>query len=246
MKKLRKILYWPLIVKWLITTKSLTLSKKIFMVINFAILSQNGVVLDYSDPESSKVIDLIKKIKNEVKAHLEINEAYQLFMSVKGTTKIGGDIAEVGVYREGSSKIICEAKGKKALHLFDTFEGLPELSKKDDSRYFHRGEFHALFEEVKRYLRGYSNIYLYKGIFPDIAGPIKNKKFSFVHLDVDIYKSTLDCLKFFYSRMNKGGIIISHDYINAVGVRKAFDEFFKNKREPIIEMSGSQCLIVKL
>jgi len=29
-------------------------------------------------------------------------------------------------------------------------------------------------------------------------------------------------------------------------VKKSFDDFFKNKPEPIIEMSGSQCLIVKL
>lgn len=46
--------------------------------------------------------------------------------------------------------------------------------------------------------------------------------------------------------MNKGGIIITHDYINAIGVRKAFDDFFKDKVEPIIELSGSQCLIVKI
>jgi hypothetical protein len=29
-------------------------------------------------------------------------------------------------------------------------------------------------------------------------------------------------------------------------VKKAFDEFFEQKQEPIIEMSGTQCLIVKL
>lgn len=39
---------------------------------------------------------------------------------------------------------------------------------------------------------------------------------------------------------------MSHDYIWAIGVRKAVDEFYKNKQEPIIEMSGSQCLIVKV
>ena len=62
----------------------------------------------------------------------------------------------------------------------------------------------------------------------------------------DTYESTRSCLEFFYPRMNRGGIILSHDYINAAGVRKAFDEFFSDKSEPIIEMSGTQCLIVKL
>jgi hypothetical protein len=28
--------------------------------------------------------------------------------------------------------------------------------------------------------------------------------------------------------------------------KEAFDEYFKDKPEPIIEMSGTQCLIVKL
>jgi len=45
--------------------------------------------------------------------------------------------------------------------------------------------------------------------------------------------------------MNKGGVIISHDYFGSPVVKKAFDDFFKDKPEPIIEMSGTQCLIVK-
>ncbi len=49
--------------------------------------------------------------------------------------------------------------------------------------------------------------------------------------------------------MQKGGVIMSHDYVasdgSITGVKKAFDEFFKNKPEPIIELSGSQCIIVK-
>lgn len=45
--------------------------------------------------------------------------------------------------------------------------------------------------------------------------------------------------------MTKGGVIISHDYPSAAGVKKAFDEFFKDKPEPIIQISGSQCLVVK-
>ncbi len=71
-------------------------------------------------------------------------------------------------------------------------------------------------------------------------------EFSFVHLDVDTYRSTLKCLEYFYTRINAGGAIISHDYNSAPGVKKAIDEFFEIKIEPIIEMSGSQCLMIKL
>jgi hypothetical protein len=65
-------------------------------------------------------------------------------------------------------------------------------------------------------------------------------------LDVDTYKSTLSCLEFFYPRTSTGGIILSHDYLNAVGVTKAFQEFFEERREPIISLTGKQCLIMKL
>ncbi len=56
---------------------------------------------------------------------------------------------------------------------------------------------------------------------------MSGKKFSFVHLDVDTYKSTLDCLAFFYGRMSRGEILISQDYHAATGVRIAVDEFFR-------------------
>jgi O-methyltransferase len=126
------------------------------------------------------------------------------------------------------------------------FEGLPDLSSEDNKNRFYMGQYSSSFEDVKNYLKKYQNIYFYKGLFPFSAEPVKNNKFSFVHLDVDLYEATLASLKFFYQRMNKGGIIISHDYIEVPGVRKAFDEFFKDKPEPIIELSGTQCLISKL
>jgi hypothetical protein len=173
------------------------------------------------------------------------NEAYQIYMSVKRTRKIAGDLAEVGVYKGGSAKLICEANAEKPLHLFDTFEGIPKVDEIDESL-FYRGQFSSSLEEVKNCLKEYKNTHFYPGLFPDTAKPVKDKKFSFIHLDVDTYQSTLSCLQFFYPRMNRGGIILSHDYIHAAGVRKAFDEFFEDKFEPIIEMSGTQCLIVKL
>lgn len=233
------------IVQWLISTKLLLWSRRCFARF---LRKQKIAVLLYHDPKRSKAIDLINKIKKETVIAMSINEAYQLYMATKTTNKIIGDIAEVGVYKGGSAKLICEVKGNKVLHLFDTFEGCPKIDDEIDIQY-HKGQYMAPLEDAKNYLNKYKKVNFYKGIFPATAGPIKNKKFSFVHLDVDIYKSTLDCLKFFYPRMNKGGIIISHDYISSIGVggvRKAFDEFFKDKPEPIIEMSGSQCLVMKL
>lgn len=235
------------IIELLVTSKLLSFSgNTVRMIVEYALAINNAGVVRYSDKDRSKVMKLVKKIKEEVKLLMEFSEAYQIFMAVKNTSKIEGDIAEVGVYKGGSAKIISEIKGNKSLYLFDTWDGLPEISKNDEKGYFKKGEFQASLESVKRYLKKYSKVHFYKGYFPNTAKPILNKKFSFVNLDVDIYESTKSSLEFFYPRMSKGGIIISHDYINAIGVRKAIDDFFQNKPEPIVEMAGSQCLIVKL
>ena len=197
----------------------------------------------FSSPERCIIWDMINNIKREVDMLLENDEAYYIYMAVKNTEKIKGDIAEVGVYQGGSAKIICAANNEKSLHLFDTFEGIPSLDA-IDSVNFHEGQFACPLDVVKNYLSQYEKIFFYKGTFPDTSVPVIDKKFSFVHLDVDTYPSTLNCLKFFYPRMSQGGIIISHDYLVA-GVRKAFDEFFVDKPDPIIELLSSQCLIVK-
>ena len=83
-----------------------------------------------------------------------------------------------------------------------------------------------------------------KGDFRDTCETIKDKKFSFVHLDVDLYDTTMFCLEFFYPRMVAGGIILSHDYQNNQGVNKAINEFFEGK-ETVISLLGSQGLIVR-
>lgn len=209
---------------------------------HYALIHYKGprkIIIDYS---------LTLRKSNDMK--LLVNEAYQIYMATKATEKIEGDIAEVGVYMGGSAKMICRAKGNKTLHLFDTFEGLPEVTEVDRKENYHKGQYFAPHEFVKESFKNEKNVKIYKGLFPDTAEPIKDKKFSYVNLDVDIYESTLNCLKYFYGRMSKGGIITSHDYITDGeedgGVKKAFDEFFKDKPEPIILMSGSQCLVVKV
>ena len=208
-------------------------------------LRRSGYVVTISyDDNRRKLLKLIDKIKTEVSFLLSDNEAYQLYTTTKCMKKIRGDIAEVGIFEGGSSKLICEAKGNKKLYIFDTFQGLPEVGKVDTR--FHIGQYKSSYEDVKEYLKKYKNIYIYKGLFPDSAKSIKNNIFSFVHIDVDTYKSTKDCLDFFYPRLNTGGVIISHDYVNSPGVKKAFDEFFNTKAEAVIPLIDRQCMIQKI
>jgi O-methyltransferase len=209
-------------------------------------IATRGRLSHYGCDERKEFAKQLRTIRSETELLLEDIEAYHIYMAVKRTQKVPGDIAEVGVYMGGSAKIICSVKGDKALHLFDTFEGLPKVDEIDMVWPFYEGKFAASFDDVKNYLKHDKNVHFYKGIFPDTSGPIQDKKFSMVNLDVDCYESTKLSLEFFYSRMNPGGIILSHDYMTAPGVKKAFDDFFEGKPEPVLETAGSQCLVVKV
>lgn len=205
--------------------------------------AKHNVILQYFSKDKADIFLLIRKIRKEKDFELSYSEAYMVYECVSNTMKLEGDIAEVGVWKGRSAKLISEVKGNRSLHLFDTFEGLPEVDHNLDTN-FSKGEYSSSLENVKKYLSNYSNVFFHKGMFPATAKAVTDKKFSLVHMDVDLFQSTFDALEFFYPRMVRGGVIISHDYPDQEGVKKAIDQFYKNKPETIIKMIGSQCIIV--
>ena len=116
-------------------------------------------------------------------------EAYMVYSLARAYRQLPGDMAEVGVFQGASAKLLCEAKGNKTLHLFDTFEGLPKASRHDGPVHS-ESQYTCSLESVRAYLRDYENVLFYKGRFPALAGPLENTRFSFVHFDVDLYECT--------------------------------------------------------
>jgi len=192
---------------------------------------------------NSEFLQIVENVKD--KCYLDDEEKYTLYSSLKSTSHLDGDLAEVGVYKGGSAKILCELKNSKKLYLFDTFEGLPETSKNDTVKSGWLSD--TSLESVKKYLSDYENVSFYQGYFPKTTSTLTTENFSLVHLDTDLYQSTLDALDFFWPRMISGGRIISHDYnaIDVGGVKQAFDEFFKDSPEKIIEIADTQVMIIK-
>lgn len=177
---------------------------------------------------------------------MSLREMCNIYLWTKRTEAVHGDLAEVGVYRGGSAKLICEAKGHKRLHLFDTFAGLPEPDNGIDV--LAEGEMKdTSLEKVGQSLAQYPEVYFHQGVFPQTAANVEKVAFSLVHLDMDLYQGTKDALVFFYQRLSSRGAILVHDYnsIDTPGVKKAVDEFFRGKPEPVIELWDSHCVIVK-
>lgn len=216
---------------------------RIWMVkkLQSALFKRNKLIVYYHDKELLNTIkDVIKKCDMQLSEH----EAYQLYKAVQSIKKISGGIADVGIYKGGTSELISRANPNKELYLFDTFNGLPKPGEIDEL--FTEGEFKSDYDSVVNFFKDRKNIKIYKGLLEETSYNIADKIFAFVHLDVDLYEGTKNCLTFFYNRMNEGGIIMSHDYTQASGVKKAFDEFFKDKPEPVIQMVGTHCMVVKL
>ena len=211
----------------------------------FATNFQFKLLSFYKDKE---IIDLIKEIKSEVDFAFYPYEAFMIYSVAKTQTDLEGDIAEVGVFQGGSAKLICEAKKDKKLYLFDTFTGLPQVSENDTHfghKHWYDNEFSNTSEEsIKKMLNKYDNVDIIKGIFPESGKKIIKNKFCFVHLDVDLYKSTIDSLRFFFPKMVEGGIILIHDY-HSDGIQKAFREFKNENKIHLIELTGSQAMIIK-
>ena len=148
------------------------------------------------------------------------------------THDLGGACAEVGVYKGGTAELLAIYKKEKPLYLFDTFEGIPHSGKHDNHHKV--GDFKTSFEEVKDRLSKYEGVSIHRGIFPQDTGKvIDNVKFSFVHLDVDVYQSYMDALNIFWPKMIKGGVIICDDYhaSTCLGAKVAIDEFLKSRPE---------------
>jgi len=206
------------------------------------------LMIRYTGADRGAVLKRVSQLKAERKSLLSHGDICQIISAVQATRRIPGDLVEFGVAYGASARIIAEYGaengGGRTLHLFDTFEGLPEPGPNDSAR-FCKGSYGCSLESVQQYLSGLPVAY-HKGFFPHTADGLRDAVFSFVHLDVDLYESTLEGLKFFYPRMSRGGIILSHDYRSSTGVDKAFEEFFADKPEPVVGLSGYQCLVVKL
>lgn len=205
---------------------------------------------DHTVTQDSAFWDAHLQLLKDQRGIQTFHERYNIWSLVKSTNHLEGSLAEVGVFQGGSAKLECLVKGDSKLYLFDTFEGMPKVNKSVDG-VFNDGDFaDTSLEDVRRYLSEFPNVVLHAGFFPEsaVGTEAESDRFRFVHLDVDIYESTLKSLQFFYPRMVPGGIIISHDYnrLSAPGVKKAFSEFFADKRETVVSLWYSQCVVTKL
>lgn len=204
-------------------------------------------VIHFTKPWRAEIFSFIKSLKKERNFLMSYLDAYNLASLTITTNDISGDIAEIGSYQGASAKLIGKYKTTgKSLFVIDSFQGLPEVLDIDRQAGFKKGAYKANKSDVDLYLEHIPNVAVISGFFPQENSELLNdREFSLVHLDIDLYEPTKDCLEFFYSRMTQGGVILSHDY-HTPGIRRAFTEFLADKPEIAIELIEHHGMIVKL
>ena len=174
-------------------------------------------------------------------------ETKRIIELAKECLEVPGDYVEMGCYKGDTSLLLAEVlrdynwgnnvekmvdNSVKKLWIYDSFEGLPEKSDKDESvlgALFRSGELNVTKREVKeRFLRaGLPVPVIKKAWFGDLVESDLPGQIAFSFLDGDFYESIRDSLKLVVPRMSRRGIMIVHDYTNPAlpGVRKAVDEW---------------------
>jgi O-methyltransferase len=165
---------------------------------------------------------------------------------VKLVQSIPGDTAECGVLEGSSSYLISRALPQKTHFMFDSFEGCSAPSGHDNG-FFDENSLTVDVGTVKEKLKDCPNAVCLKGWIPDRFPEIADRRFAFVHIDVQQEQPTFDSLAFFYPRMQTGGIIVFDDYgfTTCPGARYAIDIFMKDKPEPIIELPTGNAFLVR-
>ena len=159
---------------------------------------------------------------------------------------VPGAAAELGVYRGFFARCINQLLPERKLYLFDSFEGFSEEANASES--FQAAHANTTIEKVLAILPYPEKIIVKPGFFPESLGGLE-EQFCLVSLDVDFYQTTLDGLRYFWPRLEKGGYLLLHDWGSPKlpGVAKALQDFERENgcripAIPLCDVGGSLIL----
>ena len=123
--------------------------------------------------------------------------------------EVPGAAAELGVYRGFFARCINLSLPERRLYLFDSFEGFAEEAEAAEA--FHAAHRNTAIDKVLAMMPYPESITVKPGFFPESLHGLEDR-FCLVSLDVDFYQTTLDGLRYFWPRLEKGGCLLLHDW----------------------------------
>jgi hypothetical protein len=181
----------------------------------------------------------------ELLARLEgttVSEAIYLLSALNRSLHLSGDVCEFGVAQGATSTLMANeiSSTDKKLWLFDSFEGLPRPTEKDQlindifnlgSMERYQGQMSHKPREVLARLRSIrfplERVQLVPGFIEKTIGtPGLPSSVCFAYVDFDFYEPIKIALRFLHERMQSGAHIVVDDYGHfSSGAQSAVDEF---------------------
>lgn len=202
-------------------------------------------------PEFSERISIEEQTRygSESRSNQAIADALLFAVQYVVGASVEGEIAEFGCMTGRTGTVLAAAMASfrtpKQLHLFDSFEGLPETDNPVDRQSVHVQEGvwapgtckgispAALRARCEQYLKP-AQVHIHKGWFSDTVPPVSGMKFGLLHIDCDLYESTMDVLEPLFARgsVADGAAILFDDWnCNRAsperGERKAWQEIIR-------------------
>ena len=191
--------------------------------------------------------ELLELVGEGIRTAVDCDRLDMLCRMCRRAESMDGNLAEVGVWRGGTSNLMAKMLPHKQLFAFDSFTGLHNASPERGDEMTNGTFDDVSVAEVRSMLAERGNVSLHEGYFPQTADVVENEKFCLVHCDVDTYQSTKDVLDFFWDRMVPGGVIVVDDYghKHTKGCRQAVDEFCESTKVVPQFYGTIQCFLYK-
>jgi O-methyltransferase len=183
----------------------------------------------------------------------------RLIQEFERTLELSGLVAECGCAGGLSSYLLCSRLRRQdrrfdgsGYEIYDSFQGLSEPGAEDAlepgadelvSRSLKAGHFAFPLERVQHSLAAFPRIAYGPGWIPE-AFPKDERRYRFVHVDVDLYQPTKAGLEYFWPRLVPGGIMVCDDY-NWGGAKRAVEEFASTTGARFSVTENTQAVFVR-
>ena len=173
-----------------------------------------------------------------------VESLYALYKSVEYivAAKIPGDLVISGVGRGGDCVLVAATllafhDDTRRIFMFDTFEVVSHRDSANDSDPDSPKCVSVAELQLRLCRAGYplDKLVFVKGFVEETAGlehPVKDV--ALLHLNIDLYRSTLRMLESFYPCLADGGVLVLDDYGHCAGQHDAATAYFKAIREPAL------------
>lgn len=161
-----------------------------------------------------------------------------------------GTFAEFGTYRGGCAYMILASTRQSAMHLFDTFSGIPTAHLSDrESRAGLAGQLSdTSVDHVRAKLAKWdSRTFFHAGDVFNTLERTETGPLALAHVDLAAARATVRSLEYLYPRLIPGGAVVFDHYgwDDFEEQRKSIDAFFADKPDRPLALPTGQAVVVR-